>query len=62
MTVGPDPAVVDSLARAIASDRQIDVEVWRSLAERYLEWRVALPARRVQGWEDRAARRYVEGA
>ena len=62
MATGLDPDVVDSLARAIASDRQVDVEVARPLAERYLEWRVALPGRRVQGWEDRAARRYVEGA
>ncbi len=58
----PDSDVVDALAKAIADDRQIDPETARPLADHYLQWRAALPDRKVQPWEDRKARRYVEGA
>jgi hypothetical protein len=50
------------LARVLASDRSLSVEVAGELAERYLAWRAGLPTREVQPWEDRKATRYVEGA
>lgn len=58
----PDTDVADALAKAIADDRQTDRETARPFADQYLQWRAALPDREVQPWEDRKARRYIEGA
>jgi hypothetical protein len=50
-----------ALANVLASDRSLSVEVAGELAARYLDWRAELPKREVLPWEDRKARRYVEG-
>lgn len=63
MTESPaGPGVAEALAQAISADRQTGPEAARALAEKYLLWRATLPDRKVQSWEDRKARRYIEGA
>lgn len=57
-----DSGIADPLTAAITADRQTDAGRSRELADRYLQWRDALLARDVKPWEDRKARRYIEGA
>jgi hypothetical protein len=55
------PSIRESLVRAVASDRQVSVDRAGEMVDRYLAWKAALPNRPVKEWEDRKARRYIEG-
>ncbi len=56
-----EPELRAALAKVIAADRSLSEDQAAEVAARYLAWRSTLPDREPKPWEERKARRYIDG-